>query len=249
MPRRNAPLIVGVFAVIGVALTVALLLALGSGRVFRDRTRAVAYFDESVQGLSVGANVKYQGMPVGEVVDMRIDWSGLEREDGAVRIEVVFDLNDRSAPGGSWPVQALVDRGLRAQLALESLLTNVRYVALDLHPDAELAAPGGGAAGYPEVPTIQTDVAQLQEQTRTLLAELAEVDYQALAQSVSRLADQVRRFVEDPVDLGEIVDPRGTLSRQLQGVLDEIERAARSVRRLADQLSRDPGSLIRGGSQ
>ncbi len=249
MRPQSARLVVGIFAVVGVALIVTLLLALGTGRVFRDRTRAVVYFDESVHGLGVGAHVRYQGLSVGEVVDMRIDWPKLENENEQVPIEVVFELDNRRAPDGGWDVEELVGRGLRAQLELESLLTNIRFIGLDFRPEVEARAIAGRAAPYPEVPSVRSDLEVLQERTTALLAELGEVDYQALAHSVSGLADQVRAFVEEPIELGEVVDPDGTLTRQLQGVLDEIERAARSVRRFADQLSRDPGALIRGGSQ
>jgi paraquat-inducible protein B len=249
MRTQSARLLVGIFALLGIALIIALLLALGTGRVFRDRTLAVVYFDESVNGLSVGANVKYQGFVVGEVVQMNIAWAGLER-DGEVPIEVIFDLEARWAPEGGWDVEELVGRGLRAQLELESLLTNIRFVELAFHPDAEERRVAGNAAvEHPEVPAIPSDFEVLQARTTALLEELGEVDYQAVAQSVSRLADQVRAFVADPIDIGEVVDPQGTLGRQLQGVLGEIERAARSVRQLADQLSRDPGAILRGGSQ
>jgi hypothetical protein len=44
-----------------------------------------------------------------------------------------------------------------------------------------------------------------------------------------------------------LFDPEGTFYLQLDSTMSEVQLAARSLRRLADQLSRDPGSILRGG--
>ncbi|HTR50003.1 MAG TPA: hypothetical protein VMJ10_04790, partial [Kofleriaceae bacterium] len=46
-----------------------------------------------------------------------------------------------------------------------------------------------------------------------------------------------------------LVAPEGVLAGEIDATLLEIKTAARSLRRLADQLNRDPGAIVRGGRQ
>ena len=63
MSQKASPTAIGAFVVGAVALVVVGLLVFGGGRFFTDRTRWVAYFDESVTGLTVGSPVTSVGSP------------------------------------------------------------------------------------------------------------------------------------------------------------------------------------------
>ena len=57
MARRANPTVIGAFVVGAVALAVAGLVIFSGGWWFRDVVTVVMYFDESVNGLSIGAPV------------------------------------------------------------------------------------------------------------------------------------------------------------------------------------------------
>src|SRR5438046_9638009 len=57
----------GLFVIGAVVAGVLLLLIVGSGRWFQSKTVIETYFNESVEGLDIGSNVKYRGVSVGEV--------------------------------------------------------------------------------------------------------------------------------------------------------------------------------------
>ena len=57
----------GAFVLGGIALAFAVLVWLGAGDWNRKTRTIVTYFDESVQGLEVGAALKFRGVPVGTV--------------------------------------------------------------------------------------------------------------------------------------------------------------------------------------
>lgn len=80
--------IVGAFVLVLGALTIALVLWLASGGSFHkshDRYRAVV--DESVAGLNVNAPVKYNGVDVGKVQEIRLDPGDPGRVNLAFAIE------------------------------------------------------------------------------------------------------------------------------------------------------------------
>src|SRR6185369_17506218 len=62
----------GLFVVLGLVALIASLFWIGAQRFSRDAFDAVAFFDESVQGLDVGSPVKFRGVTVGTVADITI---------------------------------------------------------------------------------------------------------------------------------------------------------------------------------
>src|SRR6266481_4476406 len=72
MGKRANPLLVGSFVLGGLALAVTVIATIGSGKFFRHTQRFVVYFDGSVNGLDKGAPVKFRGVPIGTVTDVRL---------------------------------------------------------------------------------------------------------------------------------------------------------------------------------
>jgi len=72
-----------------VALAVAAVLVLGSGKFFKMTLGAVCYFDGSVGGLSVGAPVCVSGVKVGTVADVRLRYYSKADE---IKIPVFLEI-------------------------------------------------------------------------------------------------------------------------------------------------------------
>jgi hypothetical protein len=58
---------IGVFTVGGLILAVVAIIVLGAGTLFEKKIPVETYFDETVQGLSVGAPLRYRGVTIGSV--------------------------------------------------------------------------------------------------------------------------------------------------------------------------------------
>ena len=143
MNKKISPTLIGAFVVGALALIVIAILVFGSGRLFRQTKDFVLYFDNSVNGLRIGAPVKFKGVEIGSVKDIRLQ---LEQGKLINKIPVIIEIDlekltsrgATSADCDRWTAKpfskAIVDRGLRGQLEMESLVTGLLYIALDLFP-------------------------------------------------------------------------------------------------------------------
>ena len=172
------------------AILVVALIVVGSGRIFTKPIRFICMFQGNLNGLKVGAPVKVRGVQIGTVasIELRLlpSQGRIRPEIKELRLPVLVDL-DRSqlmARGGTGAAletagfEELVKQGVRAQLDTESLLTGLLYIDLDFHPGApmNLALEPGGP--YREIPTVKTDLAQLQERLTNALDKFEKIDFQ-----------------------------------------------------------------------
>ncbi|MES0873407.1 intermembrane transport protein PqiB [Sinimarinibacterium thermocellulolyticum] len=163
---------------------------------------------------------------------------------------------------------ALVGDGLQAQLRSGNLLTGQLYVELDFarRPPGKVPAPIVTADGMIEIPTARGSLAQLQDQIASIVEQLGKVPFEdlgnnlrdaiasadalltrlegELAPEATRLLTEAQRAIAH-ANRALLADDSG-LQQDLRQSLQEVERAGRSLRGLADYLQRHPDALIRG---
>jgi paraquat-inducible protein B len=250
MSRSPTPWRVGVFVIGGIALLVVSIATVLGGQLFTRTDRVVMHFEGSVYGLQVGSPVVFRGVRLGNVVAVGLDH---DAASGRISIPVTADLERRLVadmqgvpPGGGTvpPLAALVERGLTARLATQSLLTGLLYVDLDLRPlskeAVKTAAVASALAGGPvEIPTMPTAFQALQSQ-------LEGIDLGALVKDVAAVAAATRKFVDEPAlkqalaDLGrlsaELRQLTARLDRRVDPLADGAQQALAEARRAAGSL-------------
>ena len=172
MNKKISPTLIGAFVVGALALIVIAVIVFGSGRLFRQSKEFVLYFDNSVNGLRVGAPVKFKGVEIGSVKDIRLQLEK-DREVNKIPVIIEIDLKKLLSRGASGLVaentavfhRAIVERGLRGQLLTESLVTGLLYVGLDIFPGTpiRLVQKVNGDYKYPEIPTTPTSFEEAQD--------------------------------------------------------------------------------------
>jgi len=244
MSRRVSPTLIGAFVLGAVLLSVAAVVLFGSGRYFRRTYRFVMYFGSSVNGLRVGAPVKFRGVEVGSVTDIRLP---LERDMEVGRIPVLIEIDPAklTSRGATETVltdpkvfNALIAHGLRAQLQLESFVTGVLFVSLDLFPGTPVTLarpPGSHDYRYQEIPTQPASLEKARGALDQVLAKLAETDFKGLVDSARQAMSGVNQLVNSP-DLKRTVG-------SLDEVTHRLGEAATNVSHLAARLDTNAASL------
>jgi len=172
--------VIGIFVVVALVLVVGAVLLVGSGKFFKKNPKYVMYFQGSVKGLSVGSGVNFRGVKVGTVTDIRML---LDPKDLSIIIPVYVELEPNAlrtvggAPivgalriGQGVIVPALIERGLRAQLEMQSIVTGQLQIALDFYPD-RLATFVGADPKTQEIPTILTPLQELAKRAEKIPVE------------------------------------------------------------------------------
>ena len=188
------PAAVGAFIIGAFALAVLVILFFGGTRWFARTSQVIVFFHESTAGLDAGAPVTFRGAPIGSVKSITIR---ILPDRITARIPVVLELQsnkvtweNKSPAGETVDYKRLVETGLRAQLALQSLITGQLQVDLDFHPGTPVELVGADE-GLPEIPTIQSDLGQFRSEVTGLkLKELVEAGQRTLA-AVERLSDHL----------------------------------------------------------
>jgi paraquat-inducible protein B len=248
MGKRVSPAVIGAFVVASFAILIVALVVVGSGRMFTKPIRFICMFQGNLNGLKVGAPVKVRGVQIGTVaaIELRLLPSHGTLRPGirGLRLPVIIDV-DRSqllARGGSGEAletagfDDLIKQGMRAQLATESLLTGLLYIDLDLHPNTPIKyvlEPGGP---YREIPTVQTDLAQLQERLTEVLDKFDKIDFQALVVSITDAANSIKTLTGSP-------ELKATLE-SLKGTIANLNQAVNSARDLINNANSKVGPLV-----
>lgn len=221
MSKKVNPTIVGAFVIGALGLSVLAVAIFGSGALFQKRSRAVAFFHEDIQGLSVGAPVTLDGVRVGTVVDIRINVN-VSQMTPLIPVYVEFDPKAINFSGltqdmiqNQTILKGAIAKGLHARLGSQSLVTGQLLVNLSLDP-GEPAQLTGADPSTVEIPTTLSEVSKLK-------TTLANIPVDQITGSVLRLVDNLNDVVKSP-QVGELLKSLAAASDQLKDLTATVDK-------------------------
>jgi paraquat-inducible protein B len=250
MSKKISPTLIGAFVCGALALLVAAVVVLGSGRLFRHTREFVLYFDSSVNGLRVGAPVKFKGVEIGAVKNIVLQ---LGQDLNVTKIPVIIevDLDKLTARGVQGSImedmegfrQAMIQRGLRGQLLMESLVTGLLYVGLDFFPGTPvvLVQRPDAKNTYQEIPTTATTLEQAQDAATRIIAKLEELDFKGVLTSLSASIDGINKLVNAPElkdSLRSLAQTMPKIDEAVSGVQKAVTTIDGGMEKLTDNLGR-----------
>jgi len=247
MTKKANPKLIGAFVLGAVTLAAIGVIIFGSGRFFTERHAYVLFFPGSVKGLTVGAPVTLEGVTIGTVTDVKVVF---DRETlkffTPVYIEVfpdrIKDIGEFSMRQQELEtdevIELLIERGMRGQLELQSLLTGKLQVAVSMHPGSEIHY-AGIQKDVPEIPTIPTTIQQLAKAFENL-------DIQGMAEDLRKTLAAVEQVATSPelaeatTSLNQTLKDFGKLARNLDDrvgpLTTSIEETMKDTRKLVQNV-------------
>jgi paraquat-inducible protein B len=246
MSKKANPTMVGMFVIGAVALVVAAVLIVAGDTLLQDRRQFVAVFEGSVKGLRVGANVVFRGVRVGYVTDINVV---IDEEKDYFFVPVVFEtiptsvqvlsdgeLRHIGSDDDRIGYEELIDRGLRAQLETESLLTGLLLIELELDPSRP-AVYRAMDYNLPEIPTVPSQIQSLIRKVQTFAVEIGDkVDIGEVLQDLGSAIDGLDRFLN--------ADDTQALTGTARTALQDFSNTMRSARSLVENADGKLGPVM-----
>lgn len=248
MSRSASTTLIGAFVIGALALAVFAVIVLGSGKFFTKRPVYVMFFEGSVKGLNVGSPVNFRGVKIGSVKDIELKF---DAKDLVFLIPVYVELDPtkvtgiKGTIGGGEHLGELVQKGLRAQLELQSILTGQLMINVDFFPDKP-ARYVGMETGYPEIPTVPSPLDELLRTAQELpLKEL----FDRLLKSIEgierianspQVASSIKSLSEGLEDARKIL---GKIDSEIGPLMANLKNTSDSIRTIAVKAENVPASL------
>ncbi|MCF8110795.1 MAG: MlaD family protein [Desulfobacteraceae bacterium] len=196
---------VGLFVIIGMSVVILFVLWLGMSEYFRGGRKYAAYFDESVQGLSRDAAVKYRGVNVGQVKQIGV------APDGRL-VEIIFTIEKELGN----------PENLVAQIKSVGI-TGIMFVELERPRLGEKTKAPDFEEFKPEFPVINTrpsEMKRLLTDINEIISRIKQVDLEGISNRLITMIDSMNRIMAE----AELVK----ISKDLQQVIENTNRILNS---------------------
>jgi len=226
MAAKSSPKMIGGFVVGAIALLVAGVIAFGGGQYFTPKGKAVLYFEgASMSGLDIGSPLTFRGVKIGSVTDVVIHYD-IDNQQLMIPVYVEMELNRIQIVSGQQNekknVQALIDRGLRAQLVVQSLVTGQASVDLAFHPDVP-AVFVGEEKRFVELPTVPSDIDMLKANLTSVLQRIAKLPLDEIGARTLATIDSTNALMKN------LNDEIGGVATSVKGVGDQASATLREA--------------------
>jgi paraquat-inducible protein B len=242
--------VIGAFVIGAIALAVIAVMIFGSGKFLRKQQEFIMYFQGSIKGLSIGSPVIFRGVKIGEVKDIKLQ---ARISDLSFFIPVLVEIDtEKVLQEGAAKVkpyqyiQALIDKGLRAQLQSQSFVTGQLAVAVDFFPDKPAKLVGLDKK-YREIPTVSTPLEDLEK-------SLKDLDLKGIIEKVKSTMDGIDKAVNSPEIQKTLKSAAGaaedarmmikTMSSQLGPLAANANGTMKDVQKLVQTLDRNVTTLL-----
>jgi phospholipid/cholesterol/gamma-HCH transport system substrate-binding protein len=232
METRAHYVAVGTFVLAAIFLTFVAVLWLGRAEFGQQAKRYYIFFRGSVAGLNKGSPVQYNGIPVGRVVDIRVDPTNLEQ------IQVMVEI-DTSIVDIKSDARAFLDANILNGIATIQIRGGTR--------EASALAPAVGhkypviKAGRSELEEVKASlpelVADLKAAAHGINALLDEQNRQAVSETLRNVQTITGALVEPSKQVSYVVDNASKALVELNSFLENVDHSYTDKGGLKDQLS------------
>ena len=171
----------GLFVLAAIGLIVVTMVWMGANKYMKGATTYVSFFDESVQGLQVDSKVKYRGVDVGRVTDIRV-------APDFKLIEVVMEIG----------FEGELSNEMVAQLQSVGI-TGIVFIEMNRQQpgDRENSPRVDFAAEYPIIPSKSSEMQKLMNVIDRVTKQLDRIDFEGMGDDVTETLAAVRNIVEN----------------------------------------------------
>ena len=223
---------IGLFTIGAIISAVVGILLFGSGDWFKQQDRLEMVFTGSVKGLGVGSSITYRGVRIGEVESINIS---LYEGENNINIRVVGVVVQQQSDNSLFQLgsdrdaffKGLIERGVRAQLVQENLVTGRLQVQLEFFKHKKGYAPPS-QSGFIVVPTVPSDIEVFGETLSKLVEQFDGVPIRDISNNLAAVAEGMNNIVN---------------SQEAKSSMRNLANSLVHLNNLLEQLDNDKGKI------
>ncbi|HYY28422.1 MAG TPA: MlaD family protein [Chthoniobacterales bacterium] len=244
MSQRANPTLIGAFVLGAAIIAVGAIVFFGSSNLFAKKQDFVTYFNQSVNGLGIGSNVKYKGVTVGKVTQLQLRFQG-KNEPPVVRVQYEINTDNlRNKFGLALAIgnpefhKRAIENGFRAKLDFESLISGQLYIALDFYKNAMPAALHPQEDNILEIPSLPSEIDTILANLTKAIGNLGSVDFVALATDLQEALKTVTKGINE-LQLDKLGNSLNNAANSISNLAngEQVKAALASVRQSFDELT------------
>lgn len=256
MQKNKTYKMVGLFVLTGFLVFSAIIFHYVIKKFTSDDSQyVVLYFEESIQGLSVGSSVVFKGVEVGQVAKISLVTN---LQNGTFKMPVFitfkqnrsFQMKDGNKDASAEEIlHSLIEKGLRARLISANYLTGQLMIELDMDPSVPAILRGTGE--HLEIPTVISSIGMISK-------DLQEIPFREnmmqLGNLLKELDDKLPPIMDNLYSITDktdkLLDGQATRAEKtitnFNAMVEQMTKAGRSIQNLADYLERHPEAMLQG---
>jgi paraquat-inducible protein B len=211
MSKRANPTVIGAFVVGALALALFGVATLGGLQIFKKELPFVMFFDGDLGGLEVGAPVQIRGVKIGAVTKIRL-FANSNSIGVYVNIDPSLLPKSSAVRQDVAAVEDMIKKGLRAQLKVQSFLTNQLLIYLDMFPKTPPVLVGLDPE-VREIPTVPTTLARIRAQLEKFLDSLGNVKLEEVLSDVTLAMKSAKNLMAAPELMAAVVSANAALQQ------------------------------------
>jgi phospholipid/cholesterol/gamma-HCH transport system substrate-binding protein/paraquat-inducible protein B len=240
---------IGVFVISAAVIAIIAIIALGAGSFFQKKIIMETYMDGSVQGLDVGAPLKFRGVKIGHVEEITfvadkyvLDPTGKDflKYSNFVYIEASFEPHERGLDEEEElhaRLEEMIEKGLRVRLASQGI-TGVAFLQVDfLDPEAYPQLDIGWKPRTHYLPSAPSMFTRITETLQKIINKAEEIDVVRITEGLETTLNDVSNTLADlnvkklSKGLEELL---ATLNKRAGPLLSDASETMGSVKKLIE---------------
>jgi ABC-type transporter Mla subunit MlaD len=177
--KITSPLLIGIFIVVGSVIIIATIIWLGANQFLQENILYSTYFSGSVEGLQTGSPVKYQGVPVGTVNEIRVAPNGK-------LVEVVMQIEKG----------VIITDSLRVKVEMAGIAGG-KFLQLHYPDNPEMVNIYPALDFKPKYPVIKSSPSGMQEieiAMRDVLDNLRQIKFYEISSQTIKFLEMTSKF-------------------------------------------------------
>lgn len=221
----------GLFVILSLGLGAAFLIVFGAGDFFKKELLAETCFNESVQGLSIGSEVKYKGIKIGSVKSIESAARAYQTKSDYVLVIIALDNEISIGQTGKTAeirIQKAIADGLTVRISFKGL-TGVAYLETDYAPKKEDTLEIFWTPKYIYIPSQKSNMKQFGDSMTQILDNLAAINLKGMTLDIETLLKTLNTKAND-FDIVKISNLMATLIQELKDTNKKVNTAMESAK-------------------